>query len=201
MLFYFALLHFERRKLLFLTAVVAWLCYTALEANFGSLGVHAGVMFNAFPRSIARAVAGMGLGIILREIAVHIKPARGGYWVWTAASVLGLGFIFNALIFSKSAGSLDIQLVAVFSILLLGMATSAGAIFSWLNRFSWVGHVSKYCYGAYVFQAAAFAILGHFTIGKRHYAVYCVLLSFALAAAWEQIMKLQSLRKNAKIAE
>lgn len=168
-IFLYAILNiFSEKKALLTIALLTYFSYTFLiNYNHGHLGGRDTVLY-ILNRGMVRAVAGVGLGIVLASASEMLREmyqlcplsrvANAFLIVLQGlAEICSLVFLFRYLFFAEPVKN-HITLVVVVSILLMSML-SKNSLCGFLFNRKIFGFCGKYAYSIYAMQQASFLIL------------------------------------------
>ncbi len=174
-LFYFALFKCitttQRRNL-----VIGIIVYLGYMANMVAVkgGFSRVVVYGIVSLALARALAGMGMGILFFEWskAMHEQRkedrAHNGVSAVVCSSIelssialLAIDFFYKPL-----ANRNQFIVVIAFSLLLLTMSLGDGVVYRAINR-KWLGYLGRYSYSVYVMQSVSFGLLAKIFWGRN----------------------------------
>ena len=152
----------QRRNL-----VIGILVYLGYMANMSAVrgGFSRVVVYGVVSLALARALAGMGMGILICEWshAMHERRGEGCMHLMSSVvcSLIELSSIVLLVIdfFCKPLANQNQFIVVIaFSFLLLALSLGDGIFYRALNR-KWLGFFGRYSYSVYVMQSVSFGLL------------------------------------------
>ena len=162
-LFYFGLMKCisDTTRRNFIVGIIVYLGYLAnMTAANGVFSRN--TVYGMIPLSLARGLAGIGMGILISEwhTALSISRRKGIVQcvLCTAAEVVSLSLLCIDFFYKPLANKNQFIVVMAFSSLLLAVALGNGLLTRMLNRRG-LGFCGRYSYSVYVMQSISFLLL------------------------------------------
>lgn len=160
LIFYYAIFkNFDNKKIY---VFVGGICYFAylININYCHGGFGRGVIWNILDLSFLRALAGIGLGILIGKVLdefTFIINHKIKYILFSIIEISSFLFLFRYFLFGLKYKNAFIVII-IFTILLISFVKQYGILSRTLNLtiFSYLG---KYAYSIYVMQQISFWIL------------------------------------------
>lgn len=182
-LYCFIFASLKRRPAALITGLITALCYTFLF-NYDCY-FHRGVAYGIVSMGLARALAGLGAGILLGIFLEHFARLQSAFFTNTKIRTL----FFSAVEIGCAALLLNIFLflgyspnkfnvILLFSVLFCCFVLRFGVL-SRLCDLPFFYHLGKYSYSIYVVQQISFVLLG-VSLWRTHlvqYPICCIVIS------------------------